>query len=140
MPASAITTYGQFYKTCKAFPGDEWISILASFTTVVAGFPAPAEVWQNVLAQPNPMHLFAYVTAPRQVTTIHCLSQMSSRMGQPTTQWNGRNFATDMDWTDMGIRTVEQQPTMFNRAPPVIVPVMVEEVLQCFVDTSEYQK
>ena len=103
MPASAITTYGQFYKTCKAFPSDEQISILAAFTMVVAGSPAPAKVQLNVLAQPNPMHLFAYVTAARQVTTIHCLSQMSSRMGQSTTHWDGQNFAMDMDWTDMGI-------------------------------------
>ena len=42
-----------------------------------------------------------------------------------------------MDWTDMGIRTVEQPPTMFNRAPPVIVPVLVEEVLQYFVDNPQ---
>ena len=137
MSATAITTYGQFYETCEAFPGDEWISVLAAFTTVVAGSPAPAEVRLNVLSQPNPMHLFAYVTATGQVTTIHRLSRMSSRMGQPTTQWDGRNFATDMDWTDMGIRTVEQPPTMFNRAPPVIVPVLVEEVLQYFVDNPQ---
>ena len=83
------------------------------------------------------MHLFAYVTAARKVTTIHCLLQMSSRMGQPTTLWDGQNFATDMDWTDMGIRTVEQPPTMFNRAPPVIMLVLVEEVLQYFVDNPQ---
>ena len=137
MPTSTITTYGQFYKTCEAFPSDKRISILAAFILAVAGSPAPAEVWLNVLSQPNPMHLFAYVTAAGQVTTIHHLSRMSSRMGQPTTQWDGQNFATDMDWTDMGIRTVEQPPTMFNRAPPVIVPVLVEEVLQYFVDNPQ---
>jgi hypothetical protein len=53
-------------------------------------------------------------------------------MGQPTTQWDGRNFATDMDWTDMGIRTVELPPSLFNRATPTLVPVEVEEVLQYF--------
>jgi hypothetical protein len=74
MPASAITTYGQFYKTCKAFLSNEWISVLAAFTMVVAGSPAPAEVPLNVLAQPNPMHLFTYVTAAGQVTTIHHFS------------------------------------------------------------------
>ena len=58
-------------------------------------------------------------------------------MGQPTTLWDGQNFATDMDWTDMGIRTVEQPPTMFNRAPPVIMLVLVEEVLQYFVDNPQ---
>jgi hypothetical protein len=58
-------------------------------------------------------------------------------MGQPTIQWDGQHFATDMDWTDMGIRTVEQPPTMFNRAPPVIMPVLVEEVLQYFVDNPQ---
>ena len=89
MTASAITTYGQFYKACNAFPGDKWVSVLAAFTMVVAGSPAPSEVRQNVLSQPNPMHLFAYITSARQVTTIHHLSQMSSQMGQPTTQWDG---------------------------------------------------
>jgi hypothetical protein len=62
MPTSAIPTYGQYYKTCEAFHSDKWISVLAAFTTVVAGSPAPAEVLLNVLSQPNPMHLFAYVT------------------------------------------------------------------------------
>ena len=66
-----ITTYGQFYEACRAFPDDQWISMLAAFTTVVAGSPSPAEVQLCVLAQPNLMHLFAYVTATRQVTTIH---------------------------------------------------------------------
>jgi hypothetical protein len=42
-----------------------------------------------------------------------------------------------MDWTDMGIRTVEQPPTMFNRAPPVIALVLVEEILQYFVDNPQ---
>ena len=37
----------------------------------------------------------------------------------------------------MGIRTVELPPTMFNWAPPVIVPVLVEEVLQYFVDNPQ---
>ena len=86
MPASAITTYGQFYKACDAFPGDKWICVLAAFTTVVAGSPAPAEVRQNVLSQPNPMHLFAYATVAGQVTTIHHLSRVSGQMGQPTKQ------------------------------------------------------
>ena len=65
MPASAITTYGQFYKACRAFPEDQWISILVAFTTVVAGSPSPSEVCSNVLAQPNPMHVFSYVTVAR---------------------------------------------------------------------------
>ena len=55
---------------------------------------------------------------------------MSSRMGQPATQWDGQNFSTDMDWTDIGIRTVEQPPNMINQATPTIVPVLAEEVLQ----------
>ena len=66
-----IILYGQFYEVCKAFPDDQWISMLAAFTTVVAGSPSPTKVQYNVLAQPNPMHLFAYVTASRQVTTVH---------------------------------------------------------------------
>jgi hypothetical protein len=57
-------------------------------------------------------------------------------MGQPTIQWDGQNFATDMDWTDMGIRTVQQTPNMFNQVPPTIVPVLAEEVLQYFVDKN----
>ena len=87
MSASSITTYGQFYKVCGAFPEDQWISILAAFTTVVAGSPSPSEVRLNVMAQPNPMHVFAYVTDSGQITTIHCSSQMPTRMGQPKTQW-----------------------------------------------------
>jgi hypothetical protein len=58
-------------------------------------------------------------------------------MGQPATQWDRKNFATDMDWTDMGIRTVEQLPNMFNRAPPTIVPVLAEVLLQYFVDNPQ---
>ena len=63
------------------------------------------------------MHLVACVTASGQVTTIHHLLQMSTRMGQPVTQRDQENFAKHMDWTDMGIRTEEQPPNMFNRAP-----------------------
>ena len=76
------------------------------------------------------MHLFAYVTASRQVTTIHrCFSRMSTRMGQPTTQWDGQKFARDMDWTAMGVRTVEVLPNLVNRSPPsTTVLVKVEEV------------
>ena len=118
VPTSIVTTYGQLYEVCKAFPDYQWISMLAAFTTVVAGSPSPAKVQYNVLAQPNPIHLFAYVTASRQVTTIHrCFSIMSTRMGQPTTQWDGQNYATDMDWTDMGVRTVELLPKLVNRSP-----------------------
>jgi hypothetical protein len=57
---------------------------------------------------------------------------MSTQMGQPKTQWDGQNLAMDMDWTDMGIRTVEQPPKMFNWPPPTIMPVLAEEVLQYF--------
>ena len=37
MPASSITTYDQDYKVSEAFPEDQWISILATLTLVVAG-------------------------------------------------------------------------------------------------------
>ena len=37
-----------------------------------------------------------------------------------------------MDWTDMGVRTVELPPNLFNQAPQTIVLVNVEEVLQYF--------
>ena len=79
--------------------------MLAAFTIVVAVSPAPAKVQLDILVQPNPMHLFAYVTASRHITTILCFSRMTTRMGQPTTQWDGQTFATDMDRTDMGVRT-----------------------------------
>ena len=101
MSASSITTYDQFYKVCRAFPEDQLISILAAFTTVVAGSPSPSKVCLNVLAQPNPMHVFAYVTASGQITTIHPFSQLPTQMSQPKTQWDDHNFATDMDWTEM---------------------------------------
>ena len=106
MPTSPITTYGQFYEVCRAYPDNQWNSVLMAFTMVVAGSPSPAKVQSSVLAQPNPMQLFAYVTASGHSTTIHCFLRMSTQLGQPTTQWDGQNFATDMDWTDMGVRTV----------------------------------
>ena len=59
-----------------------------------------------------------------------------SWMGQPTTQWDDQNFATDMDWIDVRIRTVEP-PNLFNRAPSTIVPDKVEEVLQIFMDNPQ---
>ena len=55
----------------------------------MAGSSVLYKVQLNVLAHPNPMHLFANVTASGQVTSIHFLLQMSSRMGQPTMQWDG---------------------------------------------------
>ena len=58
-------------------------------------------------------------------------------MGQPTTQWDGQNFATDIDWKDMRVRTVELLPNLFNQATPTIVPVNVEEVLQYFVNNPQ---
>ena len=63
MPASAITTYYQFYKTWEVFPDDQWISLLAAFISVLAEFPLSSKMWLNVQAQPNPIHLFAYVMA-----------------------------------------------------------------------------
>ena len=54
------------------------------------------------------------------------------------TQWDERNFATDMDWTDMGVRTVELPPNLFNQATPTIVPVEVEEVLQYFDNNPQF--
>ena len=137
MPVSSITTYGQIYKVCRAFPEDQWISILTAFTTVVAGSPSPSKVHSNVLAQPNPMHVFAYVMAIGQITTIHHFSQMPTQMGQPKTQWDDCNFATDMDWTEMGVRTVELPPSLFNRATATLVPILVEEVLQYFANNPQ---
>ena len=98
-----ITMYGQYYEACRAFPDNQWISMLVAFTTVVAESPSTTKVHYNVLGQPNPMHLLAYVTATRHITTIHRhLMVLPPRMRQPMTQWDGRNFATDMDWTEYG--------------------------------------
>ena len=83
------------------------------------------------------MHVFAYVTASGQIMTIHRFSQMPTRMGQPKTQWDDCNFATDVDWTEMGVRTVELPPSLFNRATPTLVPVLVEEVLQYFANNLQ---
>ena len=58
-------------------------------------------------------------------------------MGQATTQWDGQILAIDMDWIDMGLRTLELPLTLFNRAPPMIVPVLVEEVLQYFANNQK---
>ena len=58
-------------------------------------------------------------------------------MGQPKTQWDECNFAMDMDWTDMGVRTVELPPSLFNQATPTIVLVLVEEVLQYFTNNPQ---
>ena len=77
MPASSITMYDQFYKACRAFPEDQWNSILAAFTTVVAGSPSPSKVCASVLAQPNPMHVFAYFMAMLNLTLEHCQSSDS---------------------------------------------------------------
>ena len=99
--------------------------MLTIFTTVVTGYPSLAEVQLNVLAQPNSMLLFVYVTASRRITTIHSFSRMSTRMGHPTTQWSGQNFVMAMDWTPMGIRTVELSPDMMKRASSTIVLVTV---------------
>ena len=55
-------------------------------------------------------------------------------MGQPKTQWDDHNFAMDMDWTEMGVRTVELPPSLFSQATPTLVPVFVEEVLQYFAN------
>ena len=86
MPTSTITTYSQLYKTCESFPNDQWISVFMALTSVVAGSPAASKLQLNVLAQPKPIHLFAYVTASDQVITIHLLLQLPTRLGQPTMQ------------------------------------------------------
>jgi hypothetical protein len=58
-------------------------------------------------------------------------------MRHPTAQWDRQYFATDMDWTDMEIRTMELPPNMSNQAPPTIVPVLAEEVPQYFIDNPQ---
>ena len=92
---------------------------------VAAGSPPPIEVSSNVLAQKNPMHVFAFDMASMQITTIHHFLQMTTQMGQPKAQWDDHNFATDMDWTDMRVRTVELPPSLFNWAAPTLVPILV---------------
>ena len=117
-----------------AFPDDHWNSILKAFTTAVAGNPSSSKLCLNILAKSNPVHFSAYGMASRQITTIHCFSQMPTQMGQPKTRWDDHNFATDMDWTDMGVRSVELLPSLFYWATPNLVPVLVEEVLQYFAN------
>ena len=60
-----------FYKTCGAFPENNWISILVAFTMIVVGSLASSEVQAKVLIQTNSMHPFAYITSNSQVLTIH---------------------------------------------------------------------
>jgi hypothetical protein len=62
---------------------------------------------------------------------------MSIRMGQPKTQWNDQSFAMDMNWTDTGVKTAELSPNMVSRVPPTIVLVLVEDILQYFVDSPQ---
>lgn len=94
IPASAITTYGQFYQTFVAFPDNQWLSLLVTLTTLLAGsLPAPSKIWINILAKLNLMHLFAHVTPSGQVTTFHFFSQISMRMGQSKTYWDDRGLS-----------------------------------------------
>ena len=76
------------------------------------------------------MDLFAYVTASRHITTIHHFSRISAKIGEPTTQWDDWKFATEMDWEDVGVRTTELLPHLFNCATPILVLVKFEEVLK----------
>ena len=52
-------------------------------------------------------------------------------------QWDDCNFATGMDWTDMGVRTVGLPPSLFVQGIPTLVPVLVEEVLQYFANNPQ---
>ena len=58
--------------------------------------------------------------------------------GQAKTQWNDQNFDMDMevDWIDIWVRTVEQ-PVQSSPLPLIIVPVLVEEVLQYLIDNHQ---
>ena len=78
------------------------------------------------------MHLFAYVTASGHITTVNCFLRISTRMGESMIQWDRQNFAMDMNWTDMRIRSVKLPLNLLNRAPHTIVLVEVEDVLQYF--------
>ena len=134
MHTSPIPTYGQLHGACEAFSHKQWISMLAAFTTVVVGSPSPTKVWLNVLSQPNPMHLFTYVTASRHITTIHHISKTTTRMGEPTTQWHGMELCYGhglgrYGGQDCGANII---PNQFNRATPIFLPINVEEVLQYF--------
>ena len=51
-------------------------------------------------------------------------------MGQPITQKDDQKFATDIDWIDVGVKTMELPPNLFNSALlSTIVPDKVEEEL-----------
>lgn len=100
---------------CRAFPDDQGISTNVAYTTVTAGSPSPSRVWLDILIQSSPMHLFACVTTSRQVTTINHILQMTTRMGQPNTQWDEQNCAMDMGWADMGGQDCGNQPICFTK-------------------------
>jgi hypothetical protein len=59
MPASTMTTYGQFYKACRPFPDDWWIHILEVLTANDARFQALFKVQLSTLAQSIPMYPIA---------------------------------------------------------------------------------
>ena len=126
------TTYGQFYESCAAFCGQQWVTALAAFSAVGAGSPAPAEIKANLLAQQNPMHVFAYLAPDGRVTTLHRFSSLVTRMGQPATPWDNKILAMEMDWTLMGVKTVEVPNDIFARSPVIPVPLDAAEVLNYF--------
>ena len=93
---------------------------------------------QNILGQgqlfwpSSKKCIFPDVMVYGQITTIHSLSKMSTKLGQPTTHWGDWDFVTDI-W----VRPVEQSPNMLNMAPSTIVIVQVEDAQQYFVDRPQ---
>jgi hypothetical protein len=43
----------------------------------------------------------------------------------------------DMDWSNIGVRTMKLPANLFNQASPTIVLVFVEEIFQYFVDNQQ---
>jgi hypothetical protein len=94
-------------------------------------------MWLSVLVQSILMHQIAFFTVNSQVRTIKFLSQMTARLVQLITQWNGQYFATDMDCIDMGVIVVELPANLFNKASPTSNLVFVKELPQYFVDNPQ---
>ena len=97
---------------------------------VVGSSQVPSKICTIILAQPNPIHLFAYVTTSGQVQTIYCLSQMSSRIGHtmkiiPVQPERGSSEASSVDLehdevgrTLFGFRSTALRRTFGKRLPP----------------------
>jgi hypothetical protein len=132
IPTFTINIDSQSYKASGAFFDDQWVSLPVAFALVLAGSPATSKVWLNILAESNPMHLFANDTASSHNTTIHhfgkCLQEQGSSKNSGMAKMLQQTWAGQI-W---GVKTLDLPPNMINKVPPTIVLVLVERVLQNF--------